>query len=82
MGPPTVADYCLWLWLCLRQRQRSFQLAPRISGSGAIDGGRARLDVAVERGLTPLIGRERELSLLLELFQLHRMMSADERGDA
>ncbi|MBI3246574.1 MAG: AAA family ATPase [Deltaproteobacteria bacterium] len=30
---------------------------------------RARLDVAVERGLTPLIGRERELSLLRELFQ-------------
>ena len=30
---------------------------------------RARLDVAVEQGLTPLIGRERELSLLHELFQ-------------
>lgn len=30
---------------------------------------RARLDVAVERGLTPLIGRERELSLLRKLFQ-------------
>ena len=30
---------------------------------------RARLDVAVERGLTPLIGRERELATLLDLFR-------------
>jgi class 3 adenylate cyclase len=32
-------------------------------------GRRARLDVAAERGLTPLVGRERELSTLLDLFQ-------------
>ena len=32
-------------------------------------GRRARLDVAVERGLTPLIGRERELGTLLERFR-------------
>ena len=32
-------------------------------------GRRARLDVAVERGLTPLIGRERELATLLDLFR-------------
>jgi class 3 adenylate cyclase/tetratricopeptide (TPR) repeat protein len=31
-------------------------------------GRRARLDVAVERGLTPLVGRERELATLLDLF--------------
>ena len=31
---------------------------------------RARLDVAVERGLTPLIGRERELAVLDDLFRL------------
>ena len=30
---------------------------------------RARLDVAAERGLTPLVGRERELAALLELFR-------------
>jgi tetratricopeptide (TPR) repeat protein len=30
--------------------------------------GRARLDVAVERGLTPLVGRERSLATLGELF--------------
>ena len=30
---------------------------------------RARLDVAVERGLTPLVGRERELATLLDLFR-------------
>lgn len=30
---------------------------------------RARLDVAVERGLTPLIGREREFSFLCDTFQ-------------
>jgi class 3 adenylate cyclase/tetratricopeptide (TPR) repeat protein len=30
---------------------------------------RTRLDVAGERGLTPLIGRERELAILRELFQ-------------
>jgi class 3 adenylate cyclase len=32
-------------------------------------GRRARLDVAIERGLTPLIGRERELATLLDRFQ-------------
>ncbi|HEU4369004.1 MAG TPA: adenylate/guanylate cyclase domain-containing protein [Methylomirabilota bacterium] len=32
-------------------------------------GRRARLDVAAERGLTPLVGRGRELSTLLELFR-------------
>ena len=32
-------------------------------------GRRARLDVAVERGLTPLVGRERELAALLDLFR-------------
>ena len=32
-------------------------------------GRRARLDVAVERGLTPLVGRERELATLLDLFR-------------
>jgi predicted ATPase/class 3 adenylate cyclase len=32
-------------------------------------GRRARLDVAVERGLTPLIGRERELAVLRDRFQ-------------
>ena len=32
-------------------------------------GRRARLDVAVERGLTPLIGRERELATLLDCFR-------------
>ena len=31
-------------------------------------GRRARLDVAVERGLTPLVGRDRELGVLRELF--------------
>jgi class 3 adenylate cyclase/tetratricopeptide (TPR) repeat protein len=31
-------------------------------------GRRARLDVAVERGLTPLVGRERPLATLIELF--------------
>lgn len=31
-------------------------------------GRRARLDVAVERGLTPLVGRERESATLLDLF--------------
>jgi tetratricopeptide (TPR) repeat protein len=31
-------------------------------------GGRARLDVAIERGLTPLVGRERELATLLDRF--------------
>jgi class 3 adenylate cyclase len=31
-------------------------------------GRRARLDVAIERGLTPLIGRERELATLLDRF--------------
>jgi hypothetical protein len=31
-------------------------------------GRRARLDVAVERGLTPLVGRDRELATLRELF--------------
>src|SRR5439155_20298712 len=31
-------------------------------------GRRARLDIAAERGLTPLVGRERELSTLLDLF--------------
>ena len=33
-------------------------------------GHRARLDVAVERGLTPLIGREHELATLLDLFRV------------
>jgi class 3 adenylate cyclase/tetratricopeptide (TPR) repeat protein len=32
-------------------------------------GSRARLDVAVEHGLTPLIGRDRELEALAELFK-------------
>lgn len=32
-------------------------------------GRRARLDIAAERGLTPLVGRERELATLEELFQ-------------
>jgi predicted ATPase/class 3 adenylate cyclase len=32
-------------------------------------GRRARLDVAVERGLNPLVGRDRELGLLRDLFQ-------------
>jgi class 3 adenylate cyclase/tetratricopeptide (TPR) repeat protein len=32
-------------------------------------GRRARLDVAVERGLTPLVARERELAMLLDLFR-------------
>jgi hypothetical protein len=32
-------------------------------------GRRARLDVAIERDLTPLIGRERELATLLDRFQ-------------
>ncbi len=32
-------------------------------------GRRARLDVAVERGLTPLVGRERELGVLRELYE-------------
>ncbi len=32
-------------------------------------GRRARLDVAIERGLTPLVGRERELGTLLDLFR-------------
>ncbi len=32
-------------------------------------GRRAQLDVAVERGLTPLVGRERELATLLDLFR-------------
>jgi len=32
-------------------------------------GRRARLDAAVERGLTPLVGRDRELATLLDLFQ-------------
>jgi class 3 adenylate cyclase len=32
-------------------------------------GRRARLDVAAERGLTPLVGRERELATLLDLFR-------------
>ena len=32
-------------------------------------GRRARLDVAIERGLTPLIGRERELATLLDCFR-------------
>jgi class 3 adenylate cyclase/tetratricopeptide (TPR) repeat protein len=32
-------------------------------------GRRARLDVAVERGLTPLVGRDRELSVLLDRFR-------------
>ena len=32
-------------------------------------GRRARLDVAVERGLTPLVARERELAILLDLFR-------------
>jgi class 3 adenylate cyclase/tetratricopeptide (TPR) repeat protein len=32
-------------------------------------GRRARLDVAIERGLTPLVGRERELATLLDRFQ-------------
>ena len=32
-------------------------------------GRRARLDVAVERGLTPLVGRDRELATLRDLFQ-------------
>jgi class 3 adenylate cyclase/tetratricopeptide (TPR) repeat protein len=32
-------------------------------------GRRARLDVAIERGLTPLIGRERELATLLDRFR-------------
>jgi class 3 adenylate cyclase/tetratricopeptide (TPR) repeat protein len=32
-------------------------------------GRRARLDVAIERGLTPLIGRERELGTLLDRFR-------------
>jgi class 3 adenylate cyclase/tetratricopeptide (TPR) repeat protein len=31
-------------------------------------GRRSRLDVAAERGLTPLVGRERELATLLDLF--------------
>jgi len=31
-------------------------------------GRRARLDVAAERGLTPLVGRERQLATLAELF--------------
>jgi hypothetical protein len=30
---------------------------------------RTRLDVAVERGLTPLVGRERELATLRERFR-------------
>src|SRR5712691_1280487 len=32
-------------------------------------GRRARLDVAIERGLTPLIGRERELATMLDRFR-------------
>ncbi|MBI2544089.1 MAG: AAA family ATPase, partial [Candidatus Rokubacteria bacterium] len=32
-------------------------------------GRRAQLEVAVERGLTPLVGRERELNTLLDLFR-------------
>jgi class 3 adenylate cyclase/tetratricopeptide (TPR) repeat protein len=32
-------------------------------------GRRARLDIAIERGLTPLVGRERELATLLDRFQ-------------
>jgi len=32
-------------------------------------GRRARLDVAAERGLTPLVGRSRELAVLLDLFR-------------
>ncbi|MFQ5898032.1 MAG: AAA family ATPase [Candidatus Methylomirabilia bacterium] len=32
-------------------------------------GRRARLDVAAERGLTPLVGQQRELSTLLDLFR-------------
>lgn len=32
-------------------------------------GHRARLDVAVEHGLTPLVGRDRELATLLDLFR-------------
>src|SRR5262245_54939901 len=32
-------------------------------------GRRSRLEVAAERGLTPLVGRDRELTTLLELFQ-------------
>ena len=32
-------------------------------------GRRARLDVAAERGLTPLVGRERELAQLLDCFR-------------
>ncbi|MFQ5946329.1 MAG: AAA family ATPase, partial [Anaerolineae bacterium] len=32
-------------------------------------GRRARLDVAAERGLTPLVGQQRQLSMLLDLFQ-------------
>jgi class 3 adenylate cyclase/tetratricopeptide (TPR) repeat protein len=32
-------------------------------------GRRARLDVEAERGLTPLVGRDRELAALVELFQ-------------
>jgi class 3 adenylate cyclase len=32
-------------------------------------GRRARLDVAVERGLTPLVGREHELATLLDLYR-------------
>ena len=32
-------------------------------------GRRMRFDVAVERGLTPLVGRERELGLLLDRFR-------------
>src|SRR6266851_5448471 len=32
-------------------------------------GHRARLDVAAERGLTPLIGRDRELAVLIDLFR-------------
>ncbi len=32
-------------------------------------GRRARLDVAAERGLTPLVGRKRELTTLLDLFR-------------
>src|SRR4029450_2430121 len=35
-------------------------------------GGRARIDVARERGFTRLVGRERELALLCQCFELAR----------
>src|SRR5215510_6488836 len=49
--------------------------AYRVTGE---HGGRARIDIARERGFTRLVGRERELALLLQCFELAR----DGRGQA